>query len=526
MSDSEPPSEPATPRRGRRKALKIVLFSTAGLLAVCTAGAAYLYEHLNHNIRTLPLYATSSPGHSLGPGMGLGTERPDASGRTPVNILMIGSDTRATAEDCRIGGDCGPGGANADVEMLVHLSADRSNASVMSIPRDTVMQLPACTDPRGTASTPGYYGQINATLQYGPACTVAAVHQLTAIPMDHFAMVDFSGVVAMSDAVGGVSVCVDDNLYDPYSGLKLAKGTHTLVGLSALQFLRTRHGFGDGSDLGRTYAQHVFLTQMVHKLKTAGTLTDPAALWKLADAGTKALTVDPGLGSITDLVALADDLAKVPAERLTFTTVQTDPDPQNQDRVVVAPAAQSLFDAITNDQSLATLARTSSPSATATAAALSGDGTVQVQYADALTDRAASIESTLLHEGYRTRSSSARTPVTRTTLTYAAGERDQAQRIAALLGLPAASLSTGDSPQLTLTIGPDWVQAAPLLSSSTGAPTPTDTGSALLDSHAQAGNQLGSCAAVGHQLTVQLNGTDLTPVQAYAVSTDIQDSAP
>jgi LCP family protein required for cell wall assembly len=422
----------------RKKVLKIVAFTAAGTLVVGGAGVAYAYTKLNGNIKTVSL----STGKDK---VNLGTEKPDAFGRTPLNILLLGSDTRDTAADCAIGGDCGDGGAgaNADVEMLVHLSADRTNATVMSIPRDTMTNTPACTDPTTGASTSGYYGQINSTLKYGPACTVEAVHQLTGIPIDHFAMIDFSGVVNMSDAIGGVNVCVDNNVYDPDSGLKLSKGTHTLQGLSALQFLRTRHGFGDGSDLGRTYAQHIFITQMINKLKSAGTLTDPVALYDLADAATKALTVDTGLGSITKLIGLATDLNKVPAGRVTFTTMPNYLDPADTNRVLVSSSAQALFRSIIDDQSLTAASST-----------------------------------------------------------------------------PAAP-TAGATPTATAT---SPTPSAPATAPTSAVPSPT--ASALIGANAQTGDQVGTCAQVGDQYTVELNGVGMTPIQAYSNSPGVPNSAP
>ena len=457
MSDAES-AVPGTGdrRRGRRKMLKVLSFSAAGVLVLGAAGVGYVYEHLNGNIRTASLY-TDSPGSTQADAghrsSGLGTEKPDAFGHTPLNILLIGSDTRSSAADCRIGGDCGPG-ANADVEMLVHLSADRSNATVMSIPRDTMMDTPACTDPATGDRTSGSYSQINSALQYGPACSVAAVHKLTGIPIDHFVMIDFSGVVSMSDAVGGVNVCVDNNVYDPYSGLKLAKGTHTLKGAAALEFLRTRHGFDDGSDLGRTYAQHVFITQMISRAKSAGTLSDPAALWRLANSATKALTVDTGLGSLAKLIGLGEDMGKVPANRITLTTMQTHADPQDPNRVVVDAKAQQLFDAITDDRPLTAAGAVPSSSAGAAAA-----GTA-----------------------------SAATPASGVPTTTATGAAS-----------PSPSRATTEAP---------------------GAKA------ALSGAHAQTGNQVNSCAHVSTQYTVQLNGVGMTPIEAYAASPGVGDTAP
>ncbi|WP_280668725.1 MULTISPECIES: LCP family protein [unclassified Kitasatospora] len=357
MTDERPEPPAAGGGKRRHRALRWLVLSLGLLLVLLAAGGGWVYLHLDGNVRHSPLYLGSgSPG----------TETKNGAGQSPLNILVIGSDTRATAADCAIGGDCGPG-ANADVEMLVHLSAGRTSATVMSIPRDTVVDIPQCTDPKTGHVYPAVSrALITSSLQNGgPGCTVAAVHALTGIPVDHFALVDFSGVVSMSDTIGGVSVCVDNNIYDPYSQLKLAKGTHSLKGLAALEFLRTRHGFGDGGDLGREAAQHVFLSSLVQKLKSANTLTNPIDLYDLADAATKALTVDDGLGGITNLVALASQLNDVLTAGITFTTMPTLVDPGNADWLVPTPAAQAVFRAIAADQALPDDTASATPQAAA-----------------------------------------------------------------------------------------------------------------------------------------------------------------
>lgn len=109
--------------------------------------------------------------------------------------------------------------------MLLHVSADRSNMSVISVPRDTKTTIPKCTDPDDGKVYPKTTDRINTSLQHGgPGCTVATWEEMTGIPVDHFMMIDFAGVVSMADAVGGVPVCVNSNVYDPRSKLKLKKG--------------------------------------------------------------------------------------------------------------------------------------------------------------------------------------------------------------------------------------------------------------------------------------------------------------
>ena len=341
------------------------------------AGTA-VYLHLSSNIRTAGLVrggATSGAG--------------DLTRPQPVNLLVLGSDTRSSSEDCKLGGACASASAtaahgseatgNADVEMLVHLSADRSHAQIVSIPRDTVVDIPGCTDPSTGREQPARRERINSSFNAGPDCTVAAVHQLTGLPISHFAVIDFAGVVRMSKAVGGVDVCVDDDVYDNYSRLKLAEGTHSLEGESALQFLRTRHAFGDGSDLGRAGAQHLFLSAMLRKMTSASTLVNPVTAYRLADAATKALTVDKELGSLDQLVQAAYQFGKVPNDGTEFITMPTIANPDNPNEVLAAPGdADRLWAALADDRRLTepspTAARSAAPSTSGEASAPATSG--------------------------------------------------------------------------------------------------------------------------------------------------------
>ncbi len=358
----------------------MTLVVVLALVVVVAGVGVMLYQRLNGNLRAVVLPADVQKGSRPGNTASVSGISPGAA----ENILVIGSDTRSNSQDCSLGGACSPAsatggsgenlstvGAHADVEILVHISADRTNMTVMSIPRDTMMTVPACTG-NGASEAP-HYDRINSTLSYGPACTVTAVHQLTGLAINHFIMVDFSGVVQISDAVGGVTICVDNNVYDPYSHLKLTKGTHTLKGVAALEFLRTRHGFGDGSDIGRTVAQHLFLAAVQRKVESAGTLLNPVTLYHLANTATSAVTVDTGLGSVTDLARLAVTVAKVPTDRTTFVTMPTVPDPQNNNVVIPAASAEALFTKIADDVPLSSAPRKAASSAP-TSAATSSSG--------------------------------------------------------------------------------------------------------------------------------------------------------
>ncbi|MFB0617727.1 LCP family protein [Streptomyces sp. AGS-58] len=511
-------SRRARPLRRGLRALKILGVCLSTLILITAGAGWWFYQHLNGNIHSLAL-----------DGKG-GAEQADAFGRTPINILVMGSDGRTSKTDCSLGGGCSrtgvQSGSNADVEMVLHISADRSNATVMSIPRDTMTRVPACEDGETGKSTSGYYGQVNSALQYGPACQVATVHRLTGIPVDHFVKLDFSGVVKMSDAVGGVSVCVNADVYDTYSHLKLSRGTHTLKGVAALEFVRSRHGFGDGSDLGRTISQHIFLSAMIRKFKSAGTLTDPSAVYGLADAATKALTVDDGLGSVKKLIALAGDVNKVPAKRITFATMQTAPDPDDDNRVVVGPGAKSLFSTIAHDQSLSTGSggKSAVASATATATAVpASEIAVTVENGTRVTGRASAVADALTEQGFGTGTTTgnAPTPATRTTLTYGAGRKAAAQTVAKALGLPASHLKQGTGSGLTLVVGGDWTSGKDYPG---GSSAHAETGAAVSHAHASTADQAKTCAKVSPYKTVTLHGVSMTPSQAYAAARNEPDS--
>jgi LCP family protein required for cell wall assembly len=414
--------------------------------------------------------------------------------------------------------------------MVVHLAANRTDATVMSIPRDTITTVPACTDPTNGHVYPAEVGvQITSSPQNGgPGCTVATVHALTGI-IDHFVMVDFSGVVNMSDAVGGVRVCVDNNVYDTYSGLKLSKGSHTLKGLAALEFVRSRHAFGNGSDIGREAAQHVFLSALIRKLKSANTLTNPVALYALANAATKALTVDNALAGVSKLIALAGQLNDVPANRITFITMPNMPNPVNPNRISPAPGAQAVFQSIVNDQALS-----AGPPAGAPTTGTTGPPTpppppdpttvqVAVENASRYPGRAAALTAYLTLHSYRA-TNGGNAPAAATGLTYPPAARAAAEALAAALHLPSTALSaTGSGATLVLRIGADWPTGttfpntdAPTATANPGPVTPPP-GTSTLNAAAPS-----TCVAVSTQDTTQYG----SPIRAHAVNGQKPDSAP
>jgi len=297
----------------------------------------------------------------------------------PINMLLVGSDSREGAGNSAFGD---VEGTLADVIILMHISEDRQNAVALSFPRDLLVPWPACPS---TTGGPGYYaqslGQINATIANGgPGCTLLTIEMLTGLNIPYLAMVDFNGVIELSNAVGGVEVCVAQDIEDEYTNTYLKKGIHTLQGVQALQFLRTRHGVGDGSDLGRISNQQVYLTSLVRKLKSKDTLTNPVALYSLAQAAAENMKLSNTLADPGTLMAIASALKDIPMKNVTFLQLPSIaglPAP-NAGRVMPDyEKAQILFDLLKTDQPLvlgevnntgagAEVAPTPKPSTTAT----------------------------------------------------------------------------------------------------------------------------------------------------------------
>lgn len=483
------------PRRGkgsrRRRILKWTAVGTAGVVLAAGGAAAYAVMHLDGNIKHTALL----PGNIT-----QSAEAPDKFGNTPMNVLLIGTDARVTAEDCSLGGDCSSSGnGNSDVLMVIHLSADRTNSTIMSIPRDTMTNIPDC------GSNGAYYGMINSSLAYGASCTVATVHQLTGLTIDHYVEVDFSGVVAMSNAIGGVPVCVTNNMYDKDSGLRLNAGTSVIKGQQALEFVRTRHGFYDGSDLGREKAQHIFLSNMIRQVRSEASFTNIGNLYSVADAATKSLQVDDGLDGVTNLLSLFDTMNKVPTNRVTFVTMPWILDPQNTARVIPEQAqAEQMFANIKNDVSYSSAkstdsssAKTESDSATSAATAEATPGAqqasadsgsavitsqvhAQILNATGVSGRASALAQALAGDGFSSGNLSTGNASTssKTIVYYPSGRSDSAAAVAAALGIPGSQVQqSGDYSEVTVVVGTDWTSGTTYSAASASSSATAGSGS-------------------------------------------------
>jgi LCP family protein required for cell wall assembly len=259
--------------------------------------------------------------------------RPPASSPGVVNILILGSQTR-DGQGPGFGYD--PGTKLSDNLILVHLDASHTHATIVSIPRDTMIYEPACKSRFGDGTVPAMPQAIidGAMNLGGPSCAVATVEHLTDIRMDHFVEFDFNSFRAMVDTVGGVEACIPQAYNDPWSRLHLAKGRHLITGNQALAFVRTRHGVGNGGDLGRIELQQEFFSSLIQKIESQGTLDNPVRLFDLANTATRAVTVDPGLGPISRLLSLAATMRNLHTKNVTFITMPTIEDPANTNRLL------------------------------------------------------------------------------------------------------------------------------------------------------------------------------------------------
>lgn len=310
-------------------------------LVAVLAVTALTYRHLDSNIQVIP-------DTGLGP-------RPEKIVRASVeyqatNILLLGSDTRV-GQGKAIGGET-PG--LSDTTIVLHISADRERAYGVSIPRDSMVQMPSCERKDGSGQFPGGLTQFNEAFAIGGAiCTVKTVEHLTNIRMDHFVVVDFNGFKAMVDALGGVEVCVPKTVDDTIGHIHLDKGTYTVKGEKALDYVRIRHVLSDNSDIGRMARQQAFLASMTNKAISAGTLANPVRLVRFLDAATKSIKADEGLAHLRDLASFARQMRGIGLENVKFLTVPFESYPPDINRLQwKQPQADRLWAKLRNDKML------------------------------------------------------------------------------------------------------------------------------------------------------------------------------
>ena len=272
-----------------------------------------------------------------------------------VNMLLVGSDACEPEFSAEFGDRCSDpenAGERNDTNLLLHISDSPRRVTVITFPRDLMVPIPSCTDAQGNTTSEMSKQPINVTLETGGLnCVVRTIHEVSGLDIQFAAKVTWGGVMKITDAIGGVDVCVANGMSDPDTGLELTAGTHTLQGYWALQFLRTRHGVGDGSDLGRGSNQQVYMSSLARKMVSAEVLGNPGTLLKLANTVMSNVTPSTTLTSPTLLVQIALAMKDVPLDQINFVNYPVLTDPDNPNKVVPdTDSADQLWAALAANQ--------------------------------------------------------------------------------------------------------------------------------------------------------------------------------
>ena len=340
-----------------RRRLVIGLVSA---LVVVTGAAGFVAWKLNANITKIDVSKA------------IGIDRPTEAAGTAdaVNLLLIGSDTREGAGNDQYGDNDGTvGGAHSDTNLLVHVSADRTWATVVSIPRDSMTPAP----PECSPTVPKDEWRMRMWNQNfrmgGTGCLIRTLEGNTGLRVDHYAVVDFRGFKTMVDALGGVEVCTPEAVDDKNSHLKLSAGRHTLDGRTALQYVRARKSLGDGSDLGRIQRQQAFLSSVMQEATSSKLLFQPSRLFGFLDAATKSLTTDPEFG-LSTMQDLATSVRGIGLDEIQFVTVPNEIYPLDPNRVQWKASAAQIWQALREDRQLGVPTKSASPTPTPSSAPL------------------------------------------------------------------------------------------------------------------------------------------------------------
>ena len=462
----------------------------AGLVVVLVAITAFAVIKLNSNVNRVDVSKA------------LGTDRPTPSTtpgtQGPLNILLMGSDTRSDLTTSDYGTDTIEGGAHSDTTILVHISAKRDRIMAVSIPRDSMLPGPKdclANSPR----TEWVVRQWNYNYNKGGAgCALCALEVITGVFINHYAVVNFEGFADMVDALDGVPVCTPIPIDDPASGLQLTAGRHVLDGRDALGYVRARKTIGDGSDLGRIKRQQAFMASVAQKATSTSLLLRPDKLFSFLSAATKALTTDPELG-LTNMTAVAQSIQNVGTDNIEFITVPTEEYPPDHDRVQWTNTADLIWEAIKSDTAIGappepssspstttdpstsstpSPSGTGSPSPSSTAltvspdhilvSVLNGSGTPGVASQTAAALRAQGFNVTGLADAAITQG---------VTIEYASWRADSVKTVAA--AFPGARLKlnegVGDVIQVTVGIGAPFVVEVPNRLGTEPLPTPSVT---------------------------------------------------
>lgn len=341
-----------------RGALAVLL---AGVLfVVSSAGVVYarLSNQFADRVVDIDAYTTEEQNKAT----------PDSFDGRAVNILVVGTDSRNGASgELGAGDEADVPGLRNDSTMVIHVSADRSRVQIVSIPRDTLVDIPACMHRDGSTSEPVSEEMFNNAMFYGAdggdspedvapgiACVRSTVEKLSGMTIDAFMVVDFAGFVNMIDALGGVWFNIPERIDDESAQLYIDEGCWKLSGTHALAYMRSRKAQGDGSDISRIGRQQQLISAMLRELQSKNYVTDPGSLINFLQAAISAVNVSSNLGNASsDASLLINVLQNVDRSNIQFVTMPVEePSWDPNRRIPSEPMAHNVWSALKNDQAL------------------------------------------------------------------------------------------------------------------------------------------------------------------------------
>ncbi|MFK4762466.1 LCP family protein [Microbacterium sp. ZW T5_45] len=281
---------------------------------------------------------------------------PPALGAYPddkaFNLLVVGTDECGEITTALLGERCeeADDGSRNDVNLLVHVSAAPRAVTAVSFPRDLMVEVPGCTRDDGSTASGMSKAALNSVYDHaGISCIAKTITELSGIPIEFAAKISFDGVIEITDAIGGVEVCVSgDGIHDSQAGIDLDPGSHTVSGADALAFIRTRHGVGDESDLARISNQQLYMSRLAKKILSSETLSDPSKVLRLANTVADNIVPSTELSNPLTLAQLALALKDVEFTDFVFVQYPNLDDPDNPGVKVVPneDAAAPLWEAL------------------------------------------------------------------------------------------------------------------------------------------------------------------------------------
>jgi LCP family protein required for cell wall assembly len=256
-----------------------------------------------------------------------------------IDILLVGLDSRTDAhgnplsqeelETLKAGDD---ESTNTDTIILVRIPNNGRSATAISIPRDSYVDAPGI----GKMKINGVYGSVHLeklkqlveqrgmdpavaepeATEAGREALIKTVANLTGVTVDHYAEIGLLGFALITDALGGVNVCLKNDVYEPLSGADFSAGWHKLDGPQALSFVRQRHDLPRG-DLDRVVRQQVFMASLAHEVISGKTLSSPSTLNKLQQAVQRSVVISDGW----DVMQFAEQMQKLAGGNVAFATI-------------------------------------------------------------------------------------------------------------------------------------------------------------------------------------------------------------